>query len=389
MVMAQWPCSFRIGVIGSQSGGAELPPPKAMAICEDAADGCSNWIFSGRDGYGNWSNCVAANLSILHFDGRNIEIRRIDDTGSWRGLSALYTGTIAGNTIQGSMSWVWEGHDPFTIGTVPWHAVIGTAQKDHDVSNESAMVCGLAAQAVQDYPAASHWYLYGERRGDVRASVRLGILLINGAKGIPQDYPNALKRFEYAGSKGDILGMKKAAFMYEQGLGVAKDPARIKYWSEKLAAREEPFAAICSDPLMFQTMTGLQRQLRDLTDNFWTSALSAVIEEGMGIDNNDVHVVSATVVDVVSNDDFQCDGVFGQKSGEVITARPEASTDAQLAALATNNLISKLRPTQEYHIKRLGQNRYRVILEAIGSENQANGLRGPIPHPFSEDVKIP
>jgi hypothetical protein len=103
----------------------------------------------------------------MHFDGHTVEIRRIDMIGLWRGLSALYTGTITGDKVEGSMSWLWEGHGQFTIGTLPWHGVIGTAPKDHAVSVETALACGSSAAITQDYEAASHWYLYAERQGNV------------------------------------------------------------------------------------------------------------------------------------------------------------------------------------------------------------------------------
>jgi hypothetical protein len=155
------------------------------------------------------------------------------------------------------MSWLWQGHGQYSIGTVPWHATVGEAIENYKVPVDKALECGASASTTHDYQTASHWYLYAEREGNVRASVLIGILLVNGPPGVPKDYLNALKRFEFAGSKGDTLGMNNAALIYQGGLGVAINPQRVKYWNDRMAERRQQFYLVCSSSEVQDTMKKL------------------------------------------------------------------------------------------------------------------------------------
>jgi hypothetical protein len=394
-----------IATIEAANAEAELPGPETLAMCEDAADGCANWSFQGRDGYGNWSNCVAANLSVEHFDGRTITIRRIDATGAWQGLSALYTGTIAGDRIDGAMSWLWQGHDPFTIGTVPWHATIGAAPTEHAVPVDTAMLCASSASIAHNYRMASHWFLYAERQGNVRASVDIGILLVNGPDGVPRDYANALKRFEFAGNKGDTLGMNNAALMYQRGLGVAVNPERVKYWGDRLAKRREQFYPVCSSTAVWEVMTKLLEDSRNSPGSLLAAMLEQLAAESMqiNIQKPQIQVAAARTTDVISDEDFKCDAVFAsqkaiaeqraregqtKQDGDVIGAKNEADADTNIAAFLANTIMKNVQPIQEYHLKRTGPGEYTVFLEAVGSDNAQGGMRMALPRPYSRQVSI-
>lgn len=116
-----------IATIQWKKNESERPVPGSMAMCEGAADGCSTWSFEGKKGHGQWPNGASAKLSVEHFDEDRISIRRADADGAWRGLVALYTGTIKEGRIEGTMTWLWPDHGQFTIGTVDWHATIQNA----------------------------------------------------------------------------------------------------------------------------------------------------------------------------------------------------------------------------------------------------------------------
>lgn len=379
-----------IATIDSSHVGSERPSIGVLAMCESAADGCSNWSFQGREGYGNWSNCVAANLSVVQFDGNTATVRRFDSTGAWQGLSALYTGTVTGDQIEGTMSWLWQGHGQFTIGTVPWHATMGVASAGYKVAVDKAMECGASASTAKNYPMALHWYSYAEREGNVRASVFIGILLVNGPQGIPQDYPNALKRFEYAGSKGDTLGMNNAALMYQRGLGVHVSPERVKYWGDRMAERRQEFYPICSSKSVRTTMDGLLADSRNSAGSVLGALLEGLIAEGMhlNLDAPDIHAAAARTTDVISDDDFKCDGVFAPQSDDVIQPKQEADAEVAIAALLANQMMKRLQPIQEFHVKRTGPNVYTVLLEAVGSDNAQNGMRMPLPKVYSRSVSL-
>jgi hypothetical protein len=408
-----------IATIEGANTEAMLPAPGALAMCEDAADGCSNWSFQGHDGYGNWSNCASANLSVEHFDGRTITIRRIDATGAWQGLSALYTGTVVGDRIDGAMSWLWQGHDPFTIGTVAWHATIGTAPAEHAVQVDTAMLCASSASIAHNYRMASHWFMYAERQGNVRASVNIGILLVNGPEGIPRDYANALKRFQFAGSKGDTLGMNNAALIYQRGLGVAVNPERVKYWGDRLSKRREQFYPVCSSNAVWEVMEKLLEDSRNNPGSVFASMLEHLAAESMQVElqHPQIRVAAGRTTDVISDDDFKCDAVFASQKAieeqtkqncneaqdeagadtasaaskrncDVIRARNEADADTAIAAFLANAIMKNVQPIQEYHLKRTGPGEYIVSLEAVGSDNAQGGMRMPLPKPYSRPVSI-
>lgn len=379
-----------IATIDNSQSEPERPSLGNLAMCEDAADGCSNWSFQGRDGYGNWSNCVAANLSAVHFDGNTITIRRIDATGAWQGLSALYTGTVNGDQIKGEMSWLWQGHGQYSIGTVPWHATIGVTQPGYNVPVDKAMECGASASAAHNYPMASHWYLYAEREGSLRASVFIGILLVNGPQGIPQDYPDALKRFENAGSKGDTLGMNNAALIYQRGLGVPVSPEKANYWLGRIGERRQQFYPVCSSEAVRRTMVELLADSRNSSGSILDPLIKGLLEEGMHVDLEDpkIEVAAARTTDVISDDDFKCDGVFAPQDNSLVQPRAEADADTAFTAFLASQMMKNLQPVQEFHLKRTGPGQYIVSLESIGSDDAQNGLRMPLPKPFSRPVSL-
>jgi hypothetical protein len=119
-----------IGAIRWKEEKSELPVPNSMAMCEGAVDGCTTWTFQGKLGEGRWPIGTDGLLTIEHYDGDSLAIRRLDATGTWQGLVALYTGTVKGDHIEGTMSWLWPGHGQVSIGTVAWSATIPSEQKE-------------------------------------------------------------------------------------------------------------------------------------------------------------------------------------------------------------------------------------------------------------------
>ena len=115
-----------IATVRWKKEGSALPTPSSMAMCEGAADGCGTWSFQGKLGEGRWTIGTVGNLTIDYFEADSVSIRRVDVTGAWKGLVALYTGTLKGDRIEGTMTWLWPGHPaPYLIGTTDWYATIG------------------------------------------------------------------------------------------------------------------------------------------------------------------------------------------------------------------------------------------------------------------------
>lgn len=99
--------------------------PTQLVECEGKrCDGA--WTFSGRQGTARWSSGAVANLVIARYGPAGVVIQRVDPGGSSPGLTAVYTGQIHGDRIQGDVTWSWYGRWPHPrSGT--WSATIGRA----------------------------------------------------------------------------------------------------------------------------------------------------------------------------------------------------------------------------------------------------------------------
>src|SRR5580765_235782 len=79
--------------------------------CSPGSEGEGTWQFHGLLGDAQWNNGAVAKLVIQQFDSASIVIRRIDlPNSSSYGLTAVYTGKLHGNRIDGSVVWSWNGH---------------------------------------------------------------------------------------------------------------------------------------------------------------------------------------------------------------------------------------------------------------------------------------
>jgi hypothetical protein len=104
------------------------PIPSKMSECE--GNTCGTWTFNGHDGKARWQNGAIANLTVQRFDSAVVVIKRIDVGGSTPGLTAMYTGTLHGNRIEGNVTWTWPGHFK-TPPTGKWSATIGEDLSAH------------------------------------------------------------------------------------------------------------------------------------------------------------------------------------------------------------------------------------------------------------------
>jgi hypothetical protein len=96
--------------------------PARLSECE--TKGCGgDWRFSGRTGTAHWPNGVEAELSIERFDQDQVIIRRRDTSSSTLGVTAVYTGTIHGQRIEGDVTYSWPGHWATPV-IVQWYATI-------------------------------------------------------------------------------------------------------------------------------------------------------------------------------------------------------------------------------------------------------------------------
>lgn len=93
--------------------------------CGTGGESKGAWVFHGSLGDAQWSNGAQAKLVVQRFDEGGIDIRRIDlpNSASY-GLTAVYTGTLHGNRIDGSVVWSWSGHWDDRHPSGQWSATV-------------------------------------------------------------------------------------------------------------------------------------------------------------------------------------------------------------------------------------------------------------------------
>ena len=210
--------------------------------------GSGTWTFDGHEGHAQWPGSGAvANLTIERFDFDGILIRRVDIAGRTPGITAVYTGKVEGNRIEGHVTWSWPGHWNRSP-TSTWYAIVqqpaNYAFLDPDVPCTQSSASGFggsgaeaAARAVQAIEAKNQhkalcWLRMGATRGDAAAEGMLAVFLYKGL-GIPPDYPQAFTFAKRAANQGNYLGERGLSLMYANGQGVAKDPLQAQFWGRK------------------------------------------------------------------------------------------------------------------------------------------------------------
>jgi enterochelin esterase family protein len=127
------------------SQAAQSATPAAIAVpavmtemecmgsqCVPDAKVSGSWKFDGILGTADWNNGAEARIVVERFDESGVDIRRIDlATSSSYGQTAVYTGTLHGNRIQGDVVWSWSGHWNDEHLTGHWTAVIENSAPLH------------------------------------------------------------------------------------------------------------------------------------------------------------------------------------------------------------------------------------------------------------------
>jgi hypothetical protein len=114
-----------------------------------------------------WPNrTTIVELTIERFGADGVVIRRKNMTSHQWGLTAVYTGTIHGNQIDGEADWIWDG---FKGGVVhgPWHAYIAGAPDATIMAQYQKDVCeAIRRQAWDDLATEfAFWLAAGAAAG--------------------------------------------------------------------------------------------------------------------------------------------------------------------------------------------------------------------------------
>jgi hypothetical protein len=118
------PCAALILIAIPQSSflSAQGSGGTRFTVCESTGNACSQpnasldtaWTFNGTTGTATSpSNPDGARLTIEKFDSGSIVVQRNDDSGPTAGLSAVYSGTIHGTQVSGTVQYSWPGHEGY------------------------------------------------------------------------------------------------------------------------------------------------------------------------------------------------------------------------------------------------------------------------------------
>ena len=102
-----------------------------------------------------------------------------------------------------------------------------------------AFQCGVAAYNFYGVRQGLAWFQYGARQGSVPSMRSIGLILLRGEANAPADPAAAMGWFYEAALRGDRLSMRALADGFEQGIGVARDPALAAYWRERAATAHD------------------------------------------------------------------------------------------------------------------------------------------------------
>jgi len=105
-------------------------------LCAAGGAGAGKWVFHGVAGEAQWPDGASAKLVVERFDEGGVEIRRIDlPNSSSYGLTAVYSGTLHGNRMDGTVVWSWNGHWEGRHPSGEWSAtVVDASQKARPAS---------------------------------------------------------------------------------------------------------------------------------------------------------------------------------------------------------------------------------------------------------------
>ena len=242
-------CAARSANSAAQRTGPDAFP-EAISQCEQ--DQCTRggggaiWIFEGRHGQALWHFGAVADLTVESYDGRTVVIRRSDPVGTYSSrfgpgghFTAVYTGTVQGDHIDGTVIWNGTGH-----GT--WYATIPKSLCNPftqcPLNANQVVQLGQNAAKAKQYSAALHCFLIAGWQGNAGAQSLAGLMLRDGVGARP-NYPAAFHLLQKSAEQDDYNGELGLAQMYESGMGTPKDPEKAAFWKNRAQKRAQELRA--------------------------------------------------------------------------------------------------------------------------------------------------
>ncbi len=101
---------------------------------------------------------------------------------------------------------------------------------------------GCSYQELKDYGNANRWFRIGMDAEDASCIVAMGLVYLNGDRGLPMDEKEALRLFEVAAQMGDSYGYHNMGRCYYSAWGCTKDYKKAFECFEKAAQLGNPTA---------------------------------------------------------------------------------------------------------------------------------------------------
>ena len=271
---------------GDQASGA----PQQLTECEGGQ--CGAWVFEGSRGLGMWAKGAIADLTIRQFDGRRIVIYRDDPVGSFSSpwginghFTALYTGTINGDQVRGTV--LWNGRDSGV-----WSATLSKGSCSRDCPLETQQMLDLGADLYQAglHVAAARYWRPMAVQGNSDAEAYLAEVMYE-QKG---DAAAAREAFDWAtksADQGNGSGELVLGSLYKHGYGTPVNMQQAKYWINKGQADTKAQQAQAQQQAqMQQAQSDNKALLRDL-------AIAAIVTAYLGGGGTDSPSPSGTTTE--------------------------------------------------------------------------------------------
>ena len=158
---------------------AQAAPPTRILVCESTNDSCKRpnaqldltWVFNGVEGTATSpANPAGSRVTIEKFDSDAIVVRRVDDAGPTAGLTAVYTGTVNGTHMIGTVQRSWPGHPDY-----PATAIFSAVLQDQLAASTQAPAASSSSKPLVALPTE---LLVCENNGSCNAA-----WILNGSEG--------------------------------------------------------------------------------------------------------------------------------------------------------------------------------------------------------------
>jgi hypothetical protein len=136
-----------VGSLNPNQLCAQELAPTRMLVCESNTDTCKApdarldivWAFNGTEGT---ASPGGSHLAIERFDSDTIVVRRVDQVGPTAGLTAVYTGSVQGTHISGTVQQSWPDHPGY-----PANGTFSAVLQDQPSAQPAATAQSAAASA--------------------------------------------------------------------------------------------------------------------------------------------------------------------------------------------------------------------------------------------------